>query len=146
MRRTTVSESNPENLLVDLNHLAGCGEALARETLGSLLAVLAEDVEPGLAHCLAGYPMTSWAALAPEERLPQRLWAALLERGLSEEQAMTVLAVVDDHVRRRFGNGAWARPARIASELAADHGLAGPTLPAATAVPTGRDRAEPVGR
>lgn len=129
MRRTTVSDSTPENLLVDLNHLAGCGETLARHTLASLLRVLGQGFDVGVGQSLSGYPMTAWLALAPAAELPRRAWNALADQGLTEEQAMTVLAVVDDHARRRFGNRAWTDPVHIAATLASDHGLRVPGLP-----------------
>jgi hypothetical protein len=126
-------ESNPENLLVDLNHLAGCGEGVARRTLTALLRALASGCEPGMAQALGGYPMTAWLALAPHDGLPQRLWTALGSVGLTEEQGMTVLAVVDDHARRRFGNRVWSQPTLIAATLASEQGLRIPGLPPASA-------------
>jgi hypothetical protein len=150
MRRTTVSDSSPENLIVDLNHLAGCGETLARHTLASLLRVLGQGVDDGVAQSLCGYPMTAWLALAPAAELPRRAWAALVEEGLTEEQGMTVLAVLDDHARRRFGNRAWCEPSSIAATLASEHGLRIPGVPPATAgAPvsgSAHDAAEGLGR
>jgi hypothetical protein len=138
-------ESNPENLLVDLNHLAGCGEGVAKRTLTALLRALAQGAEPGLAQALGGYPMTAWLALAPAGGLPQRAWAALRGAGLSEEQGMTVLAVIDDHARRRFGNRAWAQPGRIAATLASEHGLRIPGLPPASTDAVGPEQLSDAG-
>lgn len=123
MRPTMTNDVSPENLLTDLHHLAGCGERQARRSLTALLRALGEDFEEQAAEMLSPYPMTAWLALAPGASGPARAWVGLLESGLTEEQAMTVLAVVDDHARRRYGNLVWQDPRRMALRLATDQGL-----------------------
>lgn len=100
-------ESLPENLLDELTRLVGRPVPVVQEALTRLLGILLTESGSESIIQLSPYPMTAWAALAPGCRLSRESWAAVMSVGLSAEEGFTALAVVDDHVRRFYGNDAW---------------------------------------
>lgn len=112
-----------ENLLDEMTRLVGRPASVLRDVLAGLLGVVVEDLGSDLAHALSGFPMTSWQGLAPDAPVTRGLWSAVLSSGLTAEEVFTALAVVDDHVRRRYGSDAWTRVREWAPRLAGRYGL-----------------------
>lgn len=97
-----------EDLLEELTRLVGRPNPVIREAFSRLLKVMLFEVDEQTAQRLGAFPMTSWQSLAPGCRALRNLWSAALSAGLTVEEVFTALAVVDDHVRRRYGNEAWS--------------------------------------
>ncbi|RMG45369.1 MAG: hypothetical protein D6718_07380 [Acidobacteria bacterium] len=125
-----------ENLLDEVTRLVGRPVPVVADALGGLFGVLVGELPGELARQLAPFPLTAWQALAPEEEPVRRIWTAALSAGLTAEEVFTVLAVVDDHVRRRFGNEAWSRAGEWARRLAREY-----DFPMPPSAPGGRKKA-----
>lgn len=103
--------ANPlqEDLLDELTRLVGRPEPMVREALTRMIHLAGERLDRETLGLLSVYPMTAWHAIASTTDTVRELWKGALGTGLSAEEVFTALAVVDDHVRRRFGNDAWVR-------------------------------------
>ncbi|UCF67156.1 MAG: hypothetical protein JSV80_15475 [Acidobacteriota bacterium] len=119
-----------ENLLDELTRLVGRPVPVIAEALAGLLGVLVSEMPRDTMGSLSPFPMSAWQALAPQEKAVRRIWGQALTAGLTVEEVFTVIAVVDDHVRRRFGADAWPRVAEWGPRLAIEHDV---VLPAADA-------------
>jgi len=97
-----------EDLLEELTRLVGRPRPVIREAFSRLLKVLLSEIDEQTAQRLGTYPMTSWQSLAPGCRALRNLWSATLSAGLTVEEVFTAFAVIDDHVRRRYGSEAWS--------------------------------------
>ena len=104
-----IREPLDENLLDELTRLVGRPACVVREALSGVLGVLNGPDGAGLPSRLTEFPMTSWQAISPETPAVRGLWSAIVGSGMTAEEAFTVLAVIDDHVRRRYGVDAWLR-------------------------------------
>ena len=122
-RQTAYKEAAQENLLDELTRLVGRPMPVVREALARLLGVFSGEVEAGTARSLSPYPMTAWKALAPETAVAEQSWMAIASAGLQPEEVFTAMAVIDDHVRRYYGNDAWSRAGEWSCRLARRHGL-----------------------
>lgn len=118
-----------ENLIDELVRLVGRPFPVVQAVLSRLMAVAGKDLPSGLGAELAVYPLTAWLALAPEEGAVKKIWNEVMEVGLTTEEVFTALAVVDDHVRRRYGNDAWQRVPEWAPGVVHRYNLAGPVGP-----------------
>lgn len=98
-----------EDLLEELTRLVGRPVAVVHDAVARLLDTVVVGFDAALLRSLGPFPMTAWPSLAPDSPETRRLWSAVLGTGLTAEEVFTALAVVDDHVRRRFGNDAWFR-------------------------------------
>ncbi len=129
-----VREPFQEDLVEELTRLVGRPAPIMRELLSRLLAVVASRMDAGTADELWAFPLTAWHALAPGHPVARETWGRLREVGLSDEEIFTALAVIDDHVRRRYGNRAWHRAAEWIGRLAGRYDLDVPvaTAPAGT--------------
>ena len=116
-------EALDENLLDELTRLVGRPASVLRDVLAGMLRVVVEDLGADLANSLSSYPMTAWQGLAPDAQVTRGLWSAVLSSGLTAEEVFTALAVVDDHVRRRYGSDAWTAVQEWAPRLAGRYGL-----------------------
>ncbi len=125
-----------EDLLDELTRLVGRPQPVIEEALGRLLETLASEFDPLLLAQLGPFPMTAWASLAPELASTRRLWSAVVGTGLTAEEVFTAFAVIDDHVRRRYGNDAWPRAADWWSALAVQCRHAAPPVQRTGAKPT----------
>lgn len=96
-----------EDLLEELTRLVGRPSPVVRDALSRLLKVLLHEVDEDVARTLAAFPMTAWQSLAPGCPALRNLWSATLSAGLTVEEVFTAFAVIDDHVRRRYGAEAW---------------------------------------
>ena len=96
-----------ENLVDELTRLVGRPMPVVREALSRLMCVMVGQLDPDETTALAPFPLTAWQSLACEHEGARAIWSAVLSAGLTTEEVFTTLAVVDDHVRRRFGDGAW---------------------------------------
>jgi hypothetical protein len=106
-----------EDLLDELTRLVGRPQPVLQEAVRRLVHVLLEQFEPELVRSLAGFPMTAWQSLAPEQPAAREMWSAALGAGLTAEEVFTTLAVIDDHVRRTHGALAWEALHRWAPRL-----------------------------
>ncbi len=96
-----------ENLLDELTRLVGRPSSVLHEVMERLMAVLIDALPMDVSRQLAPFPMTAWQAIAPDAPVTRALWSAVLSSGLTAEETFTALAVVDDHVRRRYGAHGW---------------------------------------
>ncbi len=96
-----------EDLLEELTRLVGRPAPVVRDAFSRLFKVLLREVDKDVARTLAAYPMTAWQSIAPGCPALRNLWSATLSAGLTVEEVFTAFAVIDDHVRRRFGADAW---------------------------------------
>ena len=122
-----------ENLLDELTRLVGRPKPLIQYVLGQLLDALSNEFDQGLLAALGPFPMTSWPAIAADCGATGTLWDAALTAGLSPEEVFTALAVLDDHVRRSYGNDSWSRVPDWGPRLACRYNLE--TAPARAAAP-----------
>ena len=106
-----------ENLVDELTRLVGRPMPVVREALARLLTVVEQKGESEVFRSLAPLPLTAWQVLAPDLADARDLWTAVMSAGLTTEEVFTTLAVVDDHVRRRFGSDAWNAPSEWARRL-----------------------------
>lgn len=107
--KTAMREPIQENLVEELTRLVGRPMPVVHEALSSMFTVLRRDFQPTNLADLSHYPMTAWASLAPQQHAIRALWSAVASAGLTTEEVFTTFAVVDDHVRRGFGAGAWSQ-------------------------------------
>ncbi|GAB4371061.1 MAG: hypothetical protein Kow0062_06300 [Acidobacteriota bacterium] len=107
-----------ENLLDELTRLVGRPAVVVREALARLMTVLNGSVDPELGRRLGAFPMTAWQAIDSGSPVVRAIWSAVVGAGMTTEEAFTALAVVDDHVRRRYGADAWSRVAEWGPRLA----------------------------
>jgi hypothetical protein len=112
-----------ENLLDELTRLVGRPSSVLREVLSGVLRVVVSELNSDVARALSSFPMTAWQGLAPDSAVTRGLWSAILSSGLTAEEVFTALAVVDDHVRRRYGSEAWTEVHEWAPRLAGRYGL-----------------------
>ena len=96
-----------EDLLEELTRLVGRPSPVVRDAFSRLLKVLLREVDEEVARTLAAFPMTAWQSIAPGCPALRNLWSATLSAGLTVEEVFTAFAVIDDHVRRRYGADAW---------------------------------------
>ena len=96
-----------EDLLEELTRLVGRPSPVIRDAFSRLLKVLLREVDEEVARTLAAFPMTAWQSIAPGCPALRNLWSATLSAGLTVEEVFTAFAVIDDHVRRRYGADAW---------------------------------------
>ncbi len=115
-----------ENLLDELTRLVGRPVPVVREALTRLLGVLITGFDGEASRRLSAFPMTAWRAIDPQGRASLESWEAIVSAGLSVEEAFTALAVIDDHVRRCYGNTAWSRLRDWSHRLALRYDLAMP--------------------
>jgi hypothetical protein len=115
-----------ENLIDELTRLVGRPSSVLREALSGVVRVLSLRLKGDLATRLAAFPMTAWPGLAPHEPVTRDLWSAVLSPGLTPEETFTALAIIDDHVRRRYGTDAWTRLEEWGPQLLGRYGLATP--------------------
>ncbi len=115
------AEPLQENLVEEMTRLIARPVPVVREAMSRLLEVMVEALDPATTERLAPFPLTAWQALASEKSVTRQMWSAMLSAGLTTEEVFTVLAVVDDHVRRRFGNGAWVAVAEWGPGLAREY-------------------------
>ncbi len=118
-----VREPFQEDLVEELTRLVGRPAPVMRESLSRFLAVVAARLDGEAAEALWEFPLTAWHALAPAHPVARETWDRLREVGLGDEEIFTALAVIDDHVRRRYGNRAWHRAARWLGRLAGRYDL-----------------------
>ncbi len=104
-----VREPLQEDLVEELTRLVGRPKPIIQDVLARLLDALAENFDGAVLGCLATYPMTAWSAIAAPRLAARDLSDVALSAGLSPEEALTALAVLDDHVRRCYGADSWAR-------------------------------------
>ncbi|GEM_PF-3508822 len=134
-----VREPFHEDLVEELTRLVGRPAPIMRELLSRFLAVVAARLDDGTADGLWAFPLTAWHALAPDHPVARETWDHLRGVGLSDEEIFTALAVIDDHVRRRYGNRAWHGADEWLHRLAGRYDL---DLPPVTASPAaGAERA-----
>ncbi len=107
-----------ENLLDDLTRLVGRPAIVVREALARLMGALVDGVDRDLGRRLGAFPMTAWQSIAPDCPLTREIWSSVVGAGMTAEEAFTALAVVDDHVRRRYGADAWQNVAAWGPRLA----------------------------
>lgn len=98
-----------EDLLDALTRLVGRPLPVVQEALARLLGGLSRHLGHELLAAMGPFPLTSWHALCPCPESGRQVWADVQATGLSAEEVFTALAVVDDHVRRRYGSDAWSR-------------------------------------
>jgi hypothetical protein len=98
-----------EDLLDALTRLVGRPRPVVQEALARLIGGLSRHLGHDLLGAMGPFPLTSWHALCPRPDAARQVWADVQGAGLSAEEVFTALAVVDDHVRRRYGSDAWAR-------------------------------------
>ncbi|MDH3284822.1 MAG: hypothetical protein OEQ13_08770 [Acidobacteriota bacterium] len=115
------AEPLKENLVDEVTRLIGRPLPVVREAMSRLLAVAVGALTPETTERLAPFPLTAWQALASENVVTREIWSAMLSAGLTTEEVFTALAVVDDHVRRRFGNGAWLSVSEWGPRLAKEY-------------------------
>ena len=96
-----------EDLLEELTRLVGRPSPVIRDAFSRLLEVLLREVDAEVARTLSAFPMTAWQSIAPGCPALRNLWSATLSAGLTVEEVFTAFAVIDDHVRRRYGANAW---------------------------------------
>ncbi len=120
-----------EDLLDELTRLVGRPQPVVQDALARLLQCLDRHFETDALGALGDYPMTAWPAIAHDPQGTDLLWRTMMAAGLSAEEVLTALAVVDDHVRRRYGNRAWARVREWGPLMAGRYDLAcAPEAPA----------------
>jgi hypothetical protein len=102
-----VGQPLQEDLLEELTRLVGRPSPVVRDAFSRLLGVLLREVDGEVARNLAAFPMTAWQSIAPGCPALRNLWTATLSAGLTVEEVFTAFAVIDDHVRRRYGAEAW---------------------------------------
>lgn len=102
-----VGQPLQEDLLEELTRLVGRPSPVVRDAFSRLLKVLLREVDEETARTLAMFPMTAWQSIAPGCPALRNLWSATLSAGLTVEEVFTAFAVIDDHVRRRYGAAAW---------------------------------------
>ncbi len=117
------AEPLPENLVDELTRLVGRPMPVVQEALARLLTVIVEQCDQSAVGELAPFPLTAWQALAPDHPAARSLWSAVMSAGLTTEEVFTTLAVVDDHVRRRFGSDAWGGAADWGHRLIRQYGF-----------------------
>jgi hypothetical protein len=122
-------EALQEDLLAELSRLVGRPLAVVQDGLARLLECVGTRFDTDLLGALGPYPMTAWASIAPDSVEADALWRATTAAGLTPEEGLTALAVVDDHVRRRYGNGAWSRIREWGPSMAGRYELAPPVSP-----------------
>ncbi len=120
------AEPLPENLVDELTRLVGRPMPVVREALARLLTVIVEQCDGASVSELAPFPLTAWQALAPGHPAARALWSAVMSAGLTTEEVFTTLAVVDDHVRRRFGSDAWSGATEWGDRLMRQYGFDAP--------------------
>lgn len=82
------------------------------------------------AKSLAGFPLAGMASVGPWRSRHQKFVVReVMAVGLTTEEVFTALAVVDDHVRRRYGNDAWQRVPEWAPRLVHRYNLTGSAGP-----------------
>jgi len=113
-----------EDLLEELARLVGRPRGLVQDMLARVLETVESTLEPELLGQLATFPMTSWPALTPAGAQTGAVWQAAVSTGLTTEEALTALAVLDDHVRRRYGSDSWARVQDWGPRMACRYNLA----------------------
>lgn len=123
MEATMQREPLDENLLDELTRLVGRPSTVLRDVLERTIGVLIEALTPDTARELSTFPMTAWQSLAPHAPVTRALWSAVLSAGLTAEETFTALAVIDDHVRRRYGVMGWATLAEWGPGLAGRYRL-----------------------
>ncbi len=130
-------EPQQENLLEELTRLVGRPKPVLEEAVTRLLGLLMthREATPVTVE-LSPYPMTAWRALAPQCTFPGELEGAFRGLGLTAEEVFTALAVIDDHVRRTYGNDAWERARDWSHRLALRYDLSLPHAPIETALAT----------
>jgi hypothetical protein len=96
-----------EDLLEELTRLVGRPSPVVRDAFSRLLKVLLREVDEEVARTLSVFPMTAWQSIAPDYPALRNLLSATLSAGLTVEEVFTAFAVIDDHVRRRYGAEAW---------------------------------------
>lgn len=102
-----VGQPLQEDLLEELTRLVGRPAPVVRDAFSRLLKVLLREVDEETVRTLAAFPMTAWQSIAPGCPALRNLWSATLSAGLTVEEVFTAFAVIDDHVRRRYGAEAW---------------------------------------
>ncbi len=112
-----------EDLLDALTRLVGRPLPVVQEALARLLGGLSRHLGRELLCDMGPFPLTSWHALCPHPASAAQVWADVQGAGLSAEEVFTALAVVDDHVRRRYGNDAWSRLEEWSPTLAGRYDL-----------------------
>lgn len=118
-----------ENLIDELVRLVGRPFPVVQSALARLMALAGGERLLECAKSLAGFPLTAWQALAPGDPAIRNLWSEVMAVGLTTEEVFTALAVVDDHVRRRYGNDAWQRVPEWAPRLVHRYNLTGSAGP-----------------
>ena len=111
-----------ENLLDELTRLVGRPAIVVRDALARLMGTLVGGMDRELGRRLGAFPMTAWQSIAPGCPLAREIWSAVVGAGMTAEEAFTALAVVDDHVRRRYGADAWQHVAEWGPRLAGHYG------------------------
>jgi len=96
-----------ENLVDEVTRLVGRPRSVVREAIARMLTVMVGESGPHASGSLCDYPLTAWTSIAPDHEGARMVWTAVVSAGLTTEEVYTALAVVDDHVRRRFGSNAW---------------------------------------
>jgi hypothetical protein len=121
---TMYRETLQEDLLAELSRLVGRPLSVVQDGLARLLECVESRFDADLLAALGPFPMTSWASLAADSAETGALWCATAAAGLTAEEGLTALAVVDDHVRRRYGNEAWSRVRDWGPQMAGRYELA----------------------
>lgn len=104
--RAPLREPVQENLLDELTRLVGRPLPMVHAALSHAMRQLTSRIDPRLLAGLAPFPMTSWRSLACDASVAE-LWEAAAISGLTTEEVLTTFAVLDDHVRRAYGDDAW---------------------------------------
>lgn len=126
-----------EDLVEELTRLVGRPKPMIQDVLGRLLDALSGGFDRDTLLELATFPLTAWPAIAARSRAATGLWDAALSAGLTPEEVLTALAVLDDHVRRRYGADSWARMADWGPRLRCRYNLAaGPPAGSEAAFPS----------
>jgi hypothetical protein len=118
------SEPLQEDLLDELTRLVARPRPLVQDVLARLLGTLTRRFDPPLLAKLGSFPMTAWPAISAPNGPARDLWSCGASAGLSPEEVFTTLAVLDDHIRRRYGSDSWSRLSDWAPRLACRYGLA----------------------
>lgn len=98
-----------EDLLDVLTRLVGRPLPVVQEALARLLDGVGHRLGQDRLLALGPFPLTAWRGLCAGTDAARQIWADIEGVGLSTEEVFTALAVIDDHVRRRYGTDAWAR-------------------------------------